>query len=326
MLPKKNTALDSERDCPLCASRDTWSLGTSETLASDRAGFITSLAEGQSRFEVLLCRGCRLGFRNSRPSEATLSRYYEIEFPDRQRQSAREQRESEARDAERFETLVEEIRFFREEQRGTIIDIGGALGKSLLPWAKIGWKTCLVDPGVKGTKPASSSIAGYSTIDEAARAGVRADILTSYHCLEHLRDPSAALNEMTRLAAPGCLWVIEVPADILYVLPSWGGGRVSIPNLEHLNYFTPESLVYAISHLGLDLVRLRLTVTSYSWGPIIAFRLYAESPRHPSGSSRVLPAASLRWTLWKLRAWRWRASLAFRLYAWRRRGAAEHGH
>jgi SAM-dependent methyltransferase len=62
---------------------------------------------------------------------------------------------------------------------------------------------------------ARSVIAGlkqYATLDAAAPAGLKVDVIFLFHVFEHLTDPASWLVAAKRLLAPGGQIVIEVPS------------------------------------------------------------------------------------------------------------------
>src|SRR5262249_20282669 len=149
-----------------------------------------------------------------------------------------------------------------------------------------------------------------------------ADVVTSYHCVEHLRDLHAWRVEALSLGRPGTLWVIEVPFDLIYVRGLIRRRPLPQPAVheQHLNFFVPGSL-HALGEVrGLEVEQVCIVVTEYWHGPVVGLRLVgrqqaaAGAVRRP----RFASAAAMRRSLWvKLPLWRRWSGLKYR--AFRRR-------
>lgn len=146
--------------------------------------------------------------------------------------------------------------------RGRLLDIGCASGFFVNAATRDGWRAEGVD-------------VARSMIEEGQRRGLNLhlgpladagfedgafDVLTMFHTLEHLTDPRAFLHEARRIAAPDCLFVIEVPN-------AWSVGRLvrrlrwsQFKPPEHLNYFGPRSLRRSLDATGWKIER---TETNY---------------------------------------------------------------
>ncbi|MFM2486759.1 methyltransferase domain-containing protein [Celerinatantimonas yamalensis] len=117
----------------------------------------------------------------------------------------------------------------------TVLDIGGGQGPAVTPWATI---MDLATPDYDG--------------EHLPYADGVVDAVFSSHCLEHVTDPIATLQEWYRVLKLGGFMVISVPHHHLYerkaVLPShW--------NHDHKRFYTPASLLADIEQA--------LTINSY---------------------------------------------------------------
>ena len=82
------------------------------------------------------------------------------------------------------------------------------------------------------------------------------DLVTSYHCLEHVYDPAAQLREMWRIVRPGGFVHIEVPAR--RALGRIFGGRWAfLQPPTHLFQYDPRQLVSLVEQTGFVDVRTR---------------------------------------------------------------------
>ncbi len=90
-----------------------------------------------------------------------------------------------------------------------------------------------------GLFPGIQSVTPFDTADGDAQdlacfTDGRFDFLHSSHCLEHLRDPFAALRNWTRVVRPGGYLVVLVPDEDLYEQGVWP----STFNGDHKRTFT----------------------------------------------------------------------------------------
>lgn len=79
------------------------------------------------------------------------------------------------------------------------------------------------------------------------------DVVVSFEVIEHLFDPGEFIRSCGSVLSPGGLLVLSCPNvkgfDILVL------GRISDSiDVEHLNYFTPDSLSYLVSGLGFEVL------------------------------------------------------------------------
>lgn len=76
------------------------------------------------------------------------------------------------------------------------------------------------------------------------------DVITLFHCLEHLEDPLAALKDARRVLKPGGLLFVEVPNYGSWM--RWFWGRYWLPLLipQHLTHFDRESLSSVVIKAG----------------------------------------------------------------------------
>lgn len=296
-------------NCPLCASGDHFLLQRTEGLLPDDRIVRATLAAAGDVLRFHMCRRCELIFRTPRPSGAALDEYYKNVLPQREPEIMREmgvtREQGDERNRRRYEALYREVSARRT--RGRVIDIGGWDGAALVPWTRAGWNATLVDPGARSRKLASSNITAFESPSEVPAS---ADVLTSYHCIEHLLDLRAWLDDVRRLSRRKTLWVIEVPIEIVYVRGLLGRKPLREAGIheEHLNFFTPDSLGAVARAAGLRVRSVGFVITLYWFGPTVALRMYAED----DGAAKPRQAPSPKSEL------RLRAKLAVMLPFWRR--------
>jgi hypothetical protein len=300
-------------------------------LSSDEWVVNLTLAEAGQSISFDGCYRCGLIFRSPRPTVEQLEQHYGEALPPMENeimgQMGVTREQAAQRESHRFAEVFREVRQLCQSQKGHVVDIGGSSGRSLVPWVAAGWQTTLIDPGVGSRPAAHTGINEVATVkDVAASSDFKADILTSYHCVEHFLNVKRSLSEMHSLSRPGTLWVVEVPFDVLYIRGLLGATRLARPQIhpQHLNFFTPQSLGFVAQVLGLRVLHIKSTVVLYWFGPTVSLRLYARHEAEPQPAAQ-LPynfknAAEFRSFLkWRLPLWRRWAGLMFRYYRFRTR-------
>lgn len=318
--------------CPLCQSENTcFELQRTVPLSSDEWMVNLMLAKAGQSISFDGCYRCGLIFRSPRPTLKQLEQHYGEDLPPLEREIMDRMgvtpEQAARRETYRFAEVFREAQQLCQSGKGHVVDVGGANGRSLMPWVGAGWQTTLIDPGV-GSRPAvDAGINKAATVQDAlAASGFKADVLTSYHCVEHFLNIRNSLSEMYSLSSPGTLWVVEVPFDLLYIRGLLGTAELARPQIhpQHLNFFTPQSLSFVARLLGLRILLIKSTVVLYWFGPTVSLRLYArheeERRRDAQLPDRFQDAATFRRFLkWRLPVWRRWAGLMFRYYRFRTR-------
>ncbi|MEM1108221.1 MAG: class I SAM-dependent methyltransferase [Planctomycetota bacterium] len=146
----------------------------------------------------------------------------------------------------------------------TLLDVGCATGGFLASASKEpGWQCTgveLSEEAVKVAKEEYDLEAYCGDLETPELRGRSFGLITMWHVLEHLIDPLAELERVSKMLQPGGLLFVE--------LPSWSGmGRrlkgsawKQIKPPEHINYFTPSSLERCVQRAGLKPIQ---TTTHY---------------------------------------------------------------
>jgi 2-polyprenyl-3-methyl-5-hydroxy-6-metoxy-1,4-benzoquinol methylase len=134
-----------------------------------------------------------------------------------------------------------------------ILDFGSATGDFLVklkehrPHARI----VGIEPGTNFNHLYAQRLDGlYGSLEELP-AEERFELITSWHVLEHLRDPVAALAILREHLVPGGLLAIEVPNLVRLGRNSRGF------HVGHLYYFTPETMTLALIKAGFEVIEVQ---------------------------------------------------------------------
>lgn len=122
-------------------------------------------------------------------------------------------------------------------------------------------------------------------IDPVRDLPAPADLVLSVHTLEHVDYPLASLRPIFDHAAPGALFVIEVPSlDTLLTI-----GRFDQVFHQHLNYFSLASVRRMIRELGGEFVAHRFNYGYWLGTMLVAFRKPARGGALVEADSALLP-------------------------------------
>jgi SAM-dependent methyltransferase len=141
--------------------------------------------------------------------------------------------------------------------QGRLLDLGGGNGMfGRLAHAR-GFRVDIAD-----FVPAPTDL-GFARVvpaDLSARGGVPLgdgsfDVVTSWSCLEHVRDPGVALAEMWRLLRPGGLLAVDTPlvGDLCERLFAARSTWICPP--EHLFIFSARGLMLAAERAGFEILK-----------------------------------------------------------------------
>lgn len=298
-MPDEHPIPTETPPCPVCGDPGpARTLFPASDLATDRPGV----------FAVARCGACGLAHTSPRPTLAVLHRYYEDVY------SGAGADAMAAMQTGAGMRLVQQARFGLVARMAgarlmspdaRLLDIGCGYGAFLAvarqrcPAQLHG---CDTDAGSLsgGVAPPDADLRACA-VDDAGWADASFDVVTLYHCLEHLPDPVGALRTARRLLRPGGALVVEVP--------NFGAlwrrvfGRFWFPLLvpQHLVHFERSTLRAALRRAGWDDGEVRLH--RGFWAPMelvvsLGLVLKARLPPPPAGL-RGPGGAPGRWLLHK---------------------------
>ena len=183
-----------------CGARDIKEL----SLRDRRGGYL----------RTTICRKCGLVWSNPRPPEETVKRYYSheyrLDYKRRSTPSLRQTARSGLGAMNRYRALNAFLR-----PNDVIFDVGAGGGEFVYMLRRLGFDA----PGHR---------TGRTICEERERGGSACPsrpvsfrpsrfppnsftVMTMYHTLEHVEDPSAILSKLRRWLTPGGLLIVEVP-------------------------------------------------------------------------------------------------------------------
>ena len=215
--------------CPLCGGRDVGILGWLGDVSLGVPG----------TFPLARCRGCGLLHQNPRVREDDLPRAYPDNYPPHTRDAEMPRILRRAGPAVRWALATwlgyrhldatdagprarAWARLHRRKVRenfppwigqGRLLDVGCANGRFLHQMQIVGWRVAgiEIDPvAAAKARTVTPEIFVGDPLDAPFADGAF-DVVTSFHVVEHLTRPLAALSRMIRWLAPSGLLIVEVP-------------------------------------------------------------------------------------------------------------------
>ncbi|MEO5742070.1 MAG: class I SAM-dependent methyltransferase [Vicinamibacterales bacterium] len=185
--------------CNLCGASDVEVIGD-----RDRGGH---------PLRTTICRECGLVWSNPRPAENDVRRYYSseyrLDYKGRSTPSARHVARSGRGALNRYRAIAPHIK------RGDrILDAGAGGGEVVYVLRKLGFDASGLEPDEQYARHAREALGvpvATGFVQDAAFPAGRFDVVTMYHALEHVEDPSAILSRLRGWTVEGGLLLIEVP-------------------------------------------------------------------------------------------------------------------
>ena len=170
--------------------------------------------------------------------------------------------------------------------RGRLLEVGAGSGGFVRTAVARGWEVDATEISKSALDGLRAAGAAVFTGDVAAAQypDQRFDMVVSLEVIEHLPDPMAQLAELCRVTRAGGLLLLTTP-NFDGLSRRWLGIRWRVIDPEHLGYFTPSTLCWAVRRAGYRDVR----VTSRSLD-ILSWRRGAG----PAGARAFEPSASAR--------------------------------
>jgi 2-polyprenyl-3-methyl-5-hydroxy-6-metoxy-1,4-benzoquinol methylase len=219
-------------DCPipcnLCGSSDIEVIGT-----RDRDG---------RPLRTTICRKCGLVWSNPRPGEAEVRRYYSneyrLDYKGRATPSLRHVARSGRGALNRYGLLAP---YLKRSDR--ILDAGAGGGEVVYILRRLGMDASGLEPDEQYARHAREALnvpVATGFVQDATFAAGTFDVITMYHALEHVEDPTAILARLRSWIAERGVLLIEVPnVEARCIAP---GHRFHFAHFYNFNRATLEDL------------------------------------------------------------------------------------
>jgi SAM-dependent methyltransferase len=171
--------------------------------------------------------------------------------------------------------------------RGTVLDVGCAIGTFLHHAQRRGWTVSGVELADFARNEASRRL-GVSIAPslDALPAGAQYDVVTLHHVLEHIDDPAMFL-ERDVVPRVGRRLLVEVPNFGSLAAQAEGAAWKDLRPEQHVHHFEPDTLRRVLESAGLTVLDVRSLVDPL-WNPHQVRRLF-RSLRALRGSNPTTP-------------------------------------
>ena len=203
------------------------------------------------KFTLVRCSDCNLVFLNPQPPEEEMANYYPPAYfgtekilsdPEPLRETAYEQNK-----------MDKILKSGVLPDKGKILDVGCGKGEFLANMKEKGWEDYGVEAAAVAAVYAQEKM-GVNVLncrlDEANFTDLYFDVVTFWHALEHLHDPSAVLAAVNRILKPGGHLLIALPnfrsLQARIMKSDWY--HLDIPR--HIFHFTPQTITQLLVKTG----------------------------------------------------------------------------
>jgi len=204
---------------------------------------------------LVSCQHCQLVLFVPRPSPEELAEFYNTEGYREGYEQSPMARQSFA--IARYEQLEKAIAHYSpsllSKANKRFLDIGCGLGDFLSVVAAQGWNITGTEISPKAVQQANSLLGDKVIEGEIINLELPEnsyDLITIYHVIEHLLDPVATLVKIRHLLKPEGMAFIETPNMGSLGARLRGKNWSHIIPPEHITYFKPSSLNYALKEAG----------------------------------------------------------------------------
>jgi 2-polyprenyl-3-methyl-5-hydroxy-6-metoxy-1,4-benzoquinol methylase len=248
------------RHCPICAGtdRDLVYPGTLDT--TNTVGARTN--PYSSHYQINRCRGCGLIFSSPIFEDADIAALYE-KAPHGNVESGEEG------NVKRTMRLYYELARPHLLQRDRLLDVGCDIGLMLEFARQDGFRELYgLEPNPIAREKAQAiprAVVSERFYEEQEFPAASFDLITFIHVVDHLIDPSKAVERAFMHAKPGGL-VVAVVHNVESMLARMTGERFPPFNLYHHYFFSERTLAALFESRGFDTVSVGSTKNCYSLG------------------------------------------------------------
>jgi 2-polyprenyl-3-methyl-5-hydroxy-6-metoxy-1,4-benzoquinol methylase len=205
-------------------------------------------------FNLVKCRKCGLMYTNPRPNEKEISQYYPSWYHSRADTKVTDIEKTKIWGIPWREAMQKKAEPFLKYKKGEkILDIGCGDGSLLKFLKESGWQTYGVEPHETSSLYAQE-VLGLNVfsgrLEDANYPEESFDVITLFHVLEHLHDPSQVLKKAFSLIKRDGILIIEVPNFRSFEAKIFRSKWIGISAPLHLYHFTPQSLRLMLMNCG----------------------------------------------------------------------------
>ena len=213
----------------------------------------------ESNSQLVRCSRCGLVYQNPRPRLEEMGAHYPSEYDSYDADPAAANASRVMRKFIRFGSYKRVRTVTRYKRMGRLLDIGCSTGSFLLEMRNLpGWDLTGVEINSSAAEIAMEQGLNVKigTLEEAKFPDSAFDVVTLWDVLEHLHDPTATLEEISRILNPDGIVVLRVPNldswDARFFGRCWNG----LDPPRHLFVFRPQILKELLKRAGFNKIFL----------------------------------------------------------------------
>ena len=244
------------RSCHVCA-------GTSRKVLYHQQFSGLSSGSFLPGYDVCVCGDCGFAFADDLPPPESFDRYYaemsKWEFLDNGGKESDQ-------DAGRFEATAVFLEEFCVNRESPVLDIGCATCGMLAAMKKRGYRHLLgMDPSPRCAELARKNYGievFTGPVKELKKLPKNFELVLMSGVLEHLYDPNVVLQDIRNRLTDDGLFFVSVPDATRFA--EFMDAPFQQFSLEHILFFTPDSLINLMRMNGFEPVKTRLTAHPYT--------------------------------------------------------------
>ncbi len=217
--------------------------------------------KAEEPYRVVRCKNCGLVYTNPHPDREVIEEHYQEDY---YREWIERQMK---RRVPMWKRRLKDLQ--KHKSNGRLLDVGFGCGTFLKLAREGGFEVFGTEISEYACRYAQHVLeldVFRGELEEARLPSESFDLVTLWHCLEHLADPKAALKEIHRVLKKNGLLLVAVPnldnyiTRVLYVLAR--GKRLKLFSVNakelHLWHFTTQSLAALLNAAGFKVVEVNL--------------------------------------------------------------------
>jgi len=147
----------------------------------------------------------------------------------------------------------------RRRLGGTVLDIGCGSGGFLAFLKTLGWTCYGIEPGLR-SRTYAQDVLGLTvhqgTLESCGFPDSFFDVVTLWHVVEHLTNPSAVLREIHRVLKPDGVCVLRTPNIVSWEARCFQGNWYGLDSPRHFFLFSPGTIRAMLEQSGFVVTRL----------------------------------------------------------------------
>ena len=216
---------------------------------------VTEVVYSLNKGDLKQCNHCDLIIFTPRPTPEELKAFYESDQYRKDYQNSPMTGETFAQ--QRYDQLNKVIAKYAPHiltlKDKSLLDVGCGVGDLLKIASQKEWEVTGTEISEAATKTANKALGNKVINGDILSLKLPPnsyDLITCYHVIEHLLDPISTLNKMLTLLKPNGVAFLETPNMGSLGAKIKGKNWSHITPPEHITYFNPSSLRYALDSAG----------------------------------------------------------------------------